>query len=271
MNRMTEPFVKREMTGRIAILTLNRPDVRNAISTLEDCSDFINAIETADRDDSISRIILTGSGGTFCAGGNIRAMKERSGIGPTDSPVGTRNNYRRGVQSVITALWECEVPMIAAINGHAVGLGLDIACLCDLRICADTAKFASSFIRLGIVPGDGGAWILPRAIGGARAAELMLTGDTYDAQAALSMGLVSTVAPAGKLMAEAHALAARIVANPARTLRLTKRLLREGQQQRLQDILELSASFQALAHETPDHHEAVQAFLEKRDPRFTGS
>ena len=271
MNRMTEPFVKREMTGRIAILTLNRPDVRNAISTLEDCSDFVNAIETADRDDSISCIILTGSGGTFCAGGNIRAMKERSGIGPTDSPVGTRNNYRRGVQSVITALWECEVPMIAAINGHAIGLGLDIACLCDLRICADTAKFASSFIRLGIVPGDGGAWILPRAIGGARAAELMLTGDTYDAQAALSMGLVSTVVPAGKLMAEAHALAARILANPARTLRLTKRLLREGQQQRLQDILELSASFQALAHETPDHHEAVQAFLEKRDPRFTGS
>jgi 2-(1,2-epoxy-1,2-dihydrophenyl)acetyl-CoA isomerase len=268
---MREPFVKHEMTGRIATLTLNRPDVRNAISTLEDCTDLVNALETAERDDSVSCVILTGSGGTFCAGGNIRAMKERSGIGPTASPVGTRDNYRRGVQSVIAALWKCEVPMIAAINGHAIGLGLDIACLCDLRICADTAKFASSFIRLGIVPGDGGAWILPRAIGSARAAELMLTGDTYDAPAALSMGLVSAVVPAGGLMAEAHTLAARIVANPPRTLRLTKRLLREGQQQRLQDILELSASFQALAHETPDHHEAVQAFLEKREPRFTGS
>jgi enoyl-CoA hydratase/carnithine racemase len=161
--------------------------------------------------------------------------------------------------------------MIAAINGHAIGLGLDIACLCDLRICADTARFASSFIRLGIVPGDGGTWILPRAIGSARAAELMLTGDTYEAAAALSMGLVSAVVPASGLMAEAHALATRIVANPARTLRLTKRLLREGQQQRLQDVLELSAAFQALAHETQDHHEAVEAFLEKREPRFTGS
>ena len=268
---MSGPFVKTETRGRIATLTFNRPEVRNAISTLEDCSDLVNAIETAERDDSVSCIILTGSGGSFCAGGNIRAMKERPGMGPTDSPVGTRNNYRRGVQSVIEALWECEVPMIGALNGHAIGLGLDIACLCDLRICADTAKFASSFIRLGIVPGDGGAWILPRSIGSARAAELMLTGDTYDAQAALSMGLVSRVVPAGGLMADAQALAARIAANPARTLRLTKRLLREGQQQRLQDILELSASFQALAHETEDHHEAVQAFLEKREPRFTGS
>jgi 2-(1,2-epoxy-1,2-dihydrophenyl)acetyl-CoA isomerase len=271
MNHMHEPFVKHETSGRIATLTFNRPDVRNAISTLQDCADLVNAVEAAERDDSVSCIILTGCGGAFCAGGNIRAMQERSGIGPTDSPAGTRSNYRRGVQSVIAALWKTELPMIAAINGHAIGLGLDIACLCDLRICADTAKFASSFIRLGIVPGDGGAWILPRAIGNARAAELMLTGDTYDARAALSMGLVSSVVPAGGLMAEGHALAARIVANPARTLRLTKRLLREGQQQRLQDMLELSASFQAIAHETSDHHEAVHAFLEKREPRFTGS
>jgi 2-(1,2-epoxy-1,2-dihydrophenyl)acetyl-CoA isomerase len=271
MSAVREPFVKREVAGRVATLTLNRPDVRNAIGTLEDCADLVNAVETTERDDSVSCIVLTGSGAAFCAGGNIRAMQERSGIGPTDSPAGTRDNYRRGVQSVIKALWNCEVPMIAAINGHAIGLGLDIACLCDLRICADTAKIASSFVRLGIVPGDGGAWILPRAVGSARAAEMMLTGDTYDARDALSWGLVSAVVPASGLAAEAHALAARVVANPARTLRLIKRLLREGQQQRLQDMLELSASFQAIAHETPDHHEAVQAFMQKREPRFTGT
>jgi 2-(1,2-epoxy-1,2-dihydrophenyl)acetyl-CoA isomerase len=134
MNHMHEPFVKHETSGRIATLTFNRPDVRNAISTLQDCADLVNAVEAAERDDSVSCIILTGCGGAFCAGGNIRAMQERSGIGPTDSPAGTRSNYRRGVQSVIVALWKTELPMIAAINGHAIGLGLDIACLCDAHL-----------------------------------------------------------------------------------------------------------------------------------------
>jgi enoyl-CoA hydratase/carnithine racemase len=198
-------------------------------------------------------------------------MKERNGIGPLDSPDATRANYRRGVQSVIESLWNCEIPMIAAINGHAIGLGLDLACVCDVRISADSAKFASSFIKVGIVPGDGGAWILPRAIGLSKAAEMILTGDSYDAAAALAMGLVSSVVPADGLMAAAHAMAARIVVNPPKTLRLAKRLLREGQQQRLSDVLELSAAFQALAHETKDHGEALDAFFDKREPKFTGN
>ena len=123
---------------------------------------------------------------------------------------------------------------------------------------------------MGIVPGDGGSWILPRTVGLSKAAELILTGDTYDAPAALAMGLVSKVVTAEQLMPEARSLAGRIVANPARALRLSKRLLREGQQQRLADVLELAAAFQALAHETEDHREAVTAFLGKREPRFTG-
>jgi enoyl-CoA hydratase/carnithine racemase len=145
---------------------------------------------------------------------------------------------------------------------------LDIACLCDIRLSTEQAKFASSFIKLGIVPGDGGAWILPRAVGSSKAAELIFTGDTYDAASAQSMGLVSQVVSCDQLIPTARALAERIVCNPARTLRLAKRLLREGQQQRLADVLELSAAFQAIAHETEDHREAVDAFLEKRAPRF---
>jgi 2-(1,2-epoxy-1,2-dihydrophenyl)acetyl-CoA isomerase len=160
--------------------------------------------------------------------------------------------------------------MIAAINGHAVGLGLDLACFCDIRLCSGNALFAASFIKVGIVPGDGGAWILPRAIGLSKAAELLFTGDTIDAAAALSMGLVSSVVPLSLLMSRANELAARITSNPAKALRLAKRLLREGQQQRLSDVLELSAAFQALAHETQDHHEALDALLEKRPPQFTG-
>jgi len=268
---MPESFVQYEKVGRVATLTFIRPDVRNAIGTHQDCRDIVAAVDIANDDPGISCIILTGQGTAFSAGGNLKAMKERNGIGPLDSPDATRANYRRGVQSVIESLWNCEIPMIAAINGHAIGLGLDLACVCDVRISADSAKFASSFIKVGIVPGDGGAWILPRAIGLSKAAEMILTGDSYDAAAALAMGLVSSVVPADGLMAAAHAMAARIVVNPPKTLRLAKRLLREGQQQRLSDVLELSAAFQALAHETKDHGEALDAFFDKREPKFTGT
>lgn len=267
---MSEPFVRYGVEGAVATLTLNRPDSRNAIATHQDCEDLVAAFERAAADPAVSCIILTGEGRSFSAGGNLKAMKERNGIGPLDKPDATRANYRRGVQRIARAMWECEVPMIAAINGHAIGLGLDLACLCDMRIAAQGSKFASSFIKMGIVPGDGGAWILPRAVGLAHAAEMMLTGDIVSDERALAMGLVSRLVPADELMGAAHELAARVTANPPRALRLAKRLLREGQQQRLSDVLELSAAFQALAHETGDHAEALDAFLEKRDPVFTG-
>lgn len=267
---MSEPFVRYEVEGAVATLTLNRPDSRNAIATHEDCAQLVEAFQRAGDDAAVSCIILTGAGRSFSAGGNLKAMKERNGIGPLDKPDATRANYRRGVQRIAEAMWECEVPAIAAINGHAIGLGLDLACLCDMRIAAEGARFASSFIKMGIVPGDGGAWILPRAVGLAQAAEMMLTGDLIEADRALAIGLVSRVVPADALMSAARELAARVTANPPRALRLAKRLLREGQQQRLSDVLELSAAFQALAHETGDHAEALDAFLEKRPPVFTG-
>lgn len=160
--------------------------------------------------------------------------------------------------------------MIAAVNGHAIGLGCDLACLCDIRIAADGARFASSFINVGIIPGDGGAWILPRAVGLSKAAEMIFTGDAIGAQEALACGLVSQVVSAEALLASARVLAEKIASRPAKALRLAKRLLREGQQQRLSDILELSAAYQALAHETADYHEAVEAFVGKRPPLFTG-
>ena len=267
---MSTPFVRYEQNGAIVTLTMDRAETRNAIATHQDCADLVAAVQRAQDDASVSCVILTGSGSAFSAGGNLKAMKERNGIGPLDAPDATRANYRRGVQPIAQALWNCEVPMIAAINGHAVGLGLDLACLCDIRIVAEGAKLASSFIKMGIVPGDGGAWILPRAVGLSKAAEMIFTGDTISATEALAYGLVSQVLPADQLLSAANALAERIVCNPAKALRLSKRLLREGQQQRLSDVLELSAAFQALAHETRDHAEAVDAFLEKRSPVFTG-
>jgi enoyl-CoA hydratase/carnithine racemase len=162
------------------------------------------------------------------------------------------------------------VPVIAAVNGPAIGLGNDMACLADLRIAADSAIFGATFLKVGLVPGDGGAWILPRTIGAARAAELFFTGDTIDAQTALAWGLVSKVVPDGDLLAEARALAARICRQPPDVLRMTKKLMREGMGASFDTIMEMSASMQSLAHMTRDHGEAVAAFFDKRLPVFKG-
>lgn len=264
------PFVTFERNGRVAILTFNRPETLNAIATHQDCMDLVAAIEALAEDRSISAAVVTGSGRAFSAGGNLRSMKERNGVGPLEQPDSTRYNYRRGVQKITRAFMDCEVPLVAAVNGHAVGLGCDLACLCDIRIAAESAKFAASFIKVGIVPGDGGAWSLQRVVGFPRAAEMFLTGDQYSAQEALDFGLIGRVVPDDELMSEAMALAEKIASNPPRALRLTKRLLREAQMQGMSEILELSAAYQALAHETADHAEAIDAFLEKRKPVFKG-
>ena len=263
-------FASYEKTGRIAVVTMNRPEARNAIGTLEDCQDLANAFLRAHDDPEVSAVILTGAGKAFCSGGDLKAIRERTGIGPQSKPDATRANYRRGVQHIIRTLADVEVATIAAINGPAIGLGMDIAILCDMRIAAASAKLASSFVKVGIIPGDGGAWILTQAIGPARAAEMILTGDAVDAEEAARIGLVNKTAPDDQLMAEAAKLAERVAVNPPRTIRLAKRLLRESQHGRLADVMELSSAFQALAHETADHKEAVDAFSEKRAPKFTG-
>ena len=175
-----------------------------------------------------------------------------------------RNGYRAGIQRIPLALYNLDVPTIAAVNGPAIGAGCDLACMCDIRIASEKAKFAESFVKLGIIPGDGGAWLLPRIIGMSKAAELTFTGDTIGAAEALACGLVSKVLAPDQLMAEARALAERIAANPGPALRMAKRLLREGQHLRLDSLLEMSAAFQALAHHTPEHDTALAAFLQPK-------
>lgn len=264
------PFLTVERQGRIAVLTMNRPEALNAIGSLRDCDDIVDTFFALGNDRGVSAIVLTGSGRAFSSGGNIKGMQTRSGIGVLEQPDSTRANYRRGVQRAVRAMLDCEIPMIAAINGHAIGLGLDLACLCDIRLAADSAKMAASFIKVGIVPGDGGAWTLQRIVGYSLAAELFLTGRSFDADYARAIGLVSQVVPAAALLPAALAIAEEIAANPPRALRLTKKLLREAQHGRAHDVLELSAAYQAIAHETQDHAEAVAAILDKRAAQFTG-
>ena len=262
-------YVSYEQDGHVVTLTLNAPDKRNAISTFADCDAVVAAVHRVNRDRSVRAVILTGAGTAFCAGGDLKAMRDRRGI-IEGSHADLRENYRRGVQAMANALYDCDAPTIAAVNGPAIGLGLDVACMCDMRIASEKASFAESFVKVGIVPGDGGAWLLPRVVGMSVACEMSFTGDVLTPQEAKEVRLVSRVVPHEELMDAARALAGRIAANPPEMVRMTKRLLREGQHTRLSTLLEMSAAFQALAHSTEDHKEAVGAMLEKRKPTFTG-
>lgn len=261
-------FLLYQQDGPVVTLTMNQPEQRNPLTGNTAIPEFLEAIARIHADTSVRCVILTGAGPSFCAGGDIREMQRQAS--PEVSEMSIRQDYQLGIQRLPPALFNLEVPVIAAINGHAIGAGLDLACMCDIRIASDKAKFAESFVKLGIIPGDGGAWLLPRVVGLSRAAELAFTGDSIDARQALEWNLISRVVPHEQLMDAACELAARITANPAHALRLTKRLLREGIYGRLESVLELSAVFQAVSHKTADHREAVAAFLEKRAPKFGG-
>ncbi|WP_295523195.1 crotonase/enoyl-CoA hydratase family protein [uncultured Pseudacidovorax sp.] len=259
-------FLSYARSGHIVTLTMNQPERRNPLTGNTAVEEFLAAIGRIEADAGVRAVILTGADPAFSAGGDIRTMQQQAD--PSVDPARIRNDYRRGIQKLPLALFNLEVPVIAAVNGPAIGAGLDLACMCDLRIASQQAKFAESFVRLGIIPGDGGAWLLPRVIGMARAAELAFTADVIDADRALEWGLVSRVVAHASLMDEAQALAERIAVHPPQTMRMTKKLMREALHTRLDTLLEMSAAYQALAHKTPEHAEAVSAFLEKRAPNF---
>lgn len=261
------PFLQIEREGGIVTVRMNHPDTRNALTTREQIQEFVDLCAELRRDMSVRVMVLTGNGSAFCAGGNVKDMHERGGIF-AGSPYELRNTYRDGIQRIPLAIYELDIPVIAAVNGPAMGAGLDLACMCDIRLAAPKAIFAESFVRPGIVPGDGGAWLLPRIIGIPKASLMAFTGDAIDAAKALEWGLVEQVCTHETLQSEAQALARRIASNPGHALRLCKRLLREGQHMRLDSLLELSAAYQALAHHTEDHQEAVAAFVDKRDPNY---
>jgi len=265
---MTAP-IRVERTGDIVVWTIDNPQARNPISDPDTVAALEQAVHEVNRDSSVRVAILTGAGTAFSAGGDVKQMRDRTGMF-AGSPADIRQGYRHGIQRIPTALYHCEIPTIAAVNGPAVGAGCDLALMCDMRIAATTATFAESFVRLGLIPGDGGAWLLPRAVGTARASEMAFTGETIDAATALEWGMVNSVTDPDGLLPAAKELADRITANPPHALRMTKRLMREGQQSTLETLLELSAAMQAIAHHTDDHTEAVAAMLERRTARFTG-
>lgn len=263
---MQEPLIY-EQSGPIVTLTLDRPELRNPISDPDMIDALESALERLQRDMSVSVAILTGRGRAFSSGGNLKQMGTASAA---RAPVDSRHYYDNGIQRIPRAFEALEVPIIAAVNGPAIGAGCDLACMCDIRIAGESARFAESFVKVGIIPGDGGAWLLPRAVGYSKACEMAFTGDAIGAHDALACGLVSQVVADDALAGAAMALAQRIAVNPPHVLRMTKRLLQQGRNASLETVLQLSSAMQSIAHTTQDHVEAVQAMLEKRPPRFTG-
>jgi len=259
-----------EKRGHVAILTLNRPDSMNALGAPGDGDQVQAVCEQVNADREIRCVVLTGAGRAFSAGGDVKAMKAREGAFG-GSGVTIRDGYRGNIHKIVRSIYGLEVPSIAAVNGAAIGLGCDVACMTDIRIAADTARFGVTFLKLGLIPGDGGAWLLPRTIGMSRAAEMLFTGDVIDAQTAVAWGLVSRAVPAETLLDEALALAGRIAAQPPHALRLAKSLLRQGQSASYDTIMEMSAAAQAISHLTEDHMEGVDAILEKREAVFKGA
>ena len=261
-------WLKFEKKDSIATLTMNRPDIRNPLGEPEDVINFEEASDLINNDRDIRCVILTGAGKAFSAGGNVKNMQNKSG-NFSGSSVALRERYRFGIHKIIKAIWNIDVPVIAAINGPAIGLGNDVACLADMRISSEKALFGVT-LKIGLIPGDGGAWLLPKIIGMARASELLFTAKLIDPKTAKEWGLISDFYKDEDLMVEANNLALSIVKQPPDALRMSKKLLREGMGVSFDNILEMSANMQALMHLTDDHQEALSAFFEKRDGDFKG-
>jgi enoyl-CoA hydratase/carnithine racemase len=261
---MNEGHVLYEVKDHIALITLNRPEAKNAFSP-EMIRLWREYLEEAKEDDRVRVIIVTGKGDAFCSGGDIRDMAE----GKLKSWDMKRFLWD-GVHRIVLTLEDLDKPVIAAINGAAMGAGMDMAIMCDLRVCSDKAKLAESYIKMGIIPGDGGAYFLPRLIGISKALELLFTGDVLTPEEALQMGIVNRVVPHDRLMEEAMKLAEKIADKPPLAVRMMKRAVYQAQTSTLRAHLDYISSQLSLLSETEDHVEAARSFLEKRKPVFKG-
>jgi len=255
--------IKVEKAQGVATLTLNRPQALNAFDSALH-TELEDVLEEVARDPEVNAVVLTGAGRAFCAGGDIRGMEAR-----LKDPSAPRINME-GARRLINNLLGVEQPLIAAVNGDAVGLGATVALFCDVIYMAETARIGDPHVRVGLVAGDGGAVIWPLLVGPARAKEMLLTGDLLSAKDAERMGLVNRVVPADQLMPTAMALATRLAKGPTKALRWTKLAVNKWLREQVNLVLDTSLGLEWVSMGLQDHQEAVRAFLEKREPRYTG-
>jgi len=262
--------IKFTLEDGIAHLVLNRHDIRNAYSEKPFTDEILDVLDLVQTHPDARVLVLSAAGTAFSAGGNIKNMQAKKGIFG-GGPAGTRRGYIEGIQRVPKALYALDIPSISAVQGPAIGAGCDLALFCDITICSTKAKFGETFINVGIIPGDGGAWILPRRVGAQRAAELTFTGRIVEGREAAEIGLALECVEPDQLMPRVMELATTMATRPPITARMLKTLFRQSQTAHLHDFLDNCAALQAICHTTDDHMEAVTSILEKRDPIFRGS
>lgn len=253
----------------IATLTLNRADIRNAITHPDMIAEIKSACDYVNSHLDTRVLILTAVDPAFSSGGNVKDMKERKGMF-AGTPAELVVQYRKNLQDVLLSVYNVEIPTIAAVNGSAVGAGCGLALMCDIRVASRKATFGETFLNVGLIPGDGSAFTLPRVVGMAKASELIFTSETIDADIALALGLLNHVVDHEDLRQKSREIAAKIAGRPPQAVRLTKKLLRLGAHSTLEESMVNAAAYQALCHFTEDHMEALNAMFEKRKPVFLG-
>ena len=266
---MPNQHIKFSIDNGIAHLVLARDDVRNAFSDNAFTDEIVDAIDQAQLSTEARVLVLSAEGSAFSAGGNIKDMRDKKRIF-AGGPAAVRRSYIEGIQRVPKALHALDIPSIAAVQGPAIGAGCDLALYCDLVIASTKARFGETFINVGIIPGDGGAWILPRKVGMQRAAELIFTGRIVDGVEAAEIGMALECTEPEALMPRVMELAGQIASRPPLTARMLKTLLRQTLSSGLHDFLDNCAALQAICHTTEDHMEAVSALIDKREPEFKG-
>ena len=264
-------LLEKDKDTHIARLTLNRPDRRNALNDVMQ-DELGDALEDVDADDSVRVLIITGAGNSFCAGGYFAAL--RGGSEPSawvsDNPDEIRRAFNR-TQRFMLALQRLEKPVIAMVNGVAVGAGLDLAAGCDIRIGTPRTRFMCAYIKIGLFPGFGGTWLYPRVLGSlGKAAEMLFTGDFMEADEAKQLGFLNKLVDEEDLENEVMVMAKKIADGPPIAIRLSKLMLYKGLEFDLETAMKMAAAAETITLSSKDHLEGADAFREKRNPEYRG-
>lgn len=254
--------------SQIVWVTLSNPEMSNAISS-DMVESLVLVLKHSDFDPDVKAIVITGEGNAFCAGGDIKAMETKTGMFAGESNE-LRMRYMHGIQQIPKCIEELSKPVIAMVNGAAVGAGCDLAMMCDIRIGSEKSRFAETFNKMGLVPGDGGTFFLQRVIGYSKAMEMFLTCDFVEGAKALEWGLLNTLVSHDQLRAETEKLAAKVAGNAPVAVQMTKKAMKIAYLHDLGTSLDLLAGYQGIAQRTADHFEALKAFQEKRPANFKG-
>jgi 2-(1,2-epoxy-1,2-dihydrophenyl)acetyl-CoA isomerase len=268
MNYYLKPFTDLVVEQKVNSLwiTLNRPDASNAYSTGM-VNSLVEVLKHADNDHTVRVIVITGAGKNFCAGGDIKAMKDKSGMFAGESNE-LREAYQAGIQQIPLTISQLKTPLIAMVNGAAIGAGCDLTAMCDMRIASQSASFAETFAKVGLVPGDGGAFFLTRLIGFGKAMEMFLTCKTLSADEAYKIGLVNEVVLPEELRSRTEKLVDQLACLPPIALQMTKKAVVHAYQNELQSHLELMAAYQGITQRSSDHFRALDGMIDKKKPTF---